>query len=274
MPLGWICLGLSSNISFGAPTATPNAGTPAPPPPIVTAEPPALSLAPPPLAPPAPTTPAPAPPAPAPMAAAAPAAPSEEITVAEEETMPGSGYVLIPPAFALDLSFSPSALGGKDVSGGSQVKTKGVSLGFEYQPKSLQSIGILGFGPSFNLYPILPARPDIQSTPYTIQSFGGTIRYQARYFREQLIVPEVAYEFARLSARTLAGSSGPLTLTGPEGGIYILLNRLEPSSAFDFYRDDGALRTYLTAEVRALSGSNSSLAISGSSYYFGLRVEF
>jgi len=52
------------------------------------------------------------------------------------------------------------------------------------------------------------------------------------------------------------------------------MNPLEPSAAYDFYKDSGILRTYLTAEIRSLKGSNSSLAISGTSYYFGIRTEF
>lgn len=183
-------------------------------------------------------------------------------------------YQLQRPAWGAQLDFSPSALGKTDLSGGQGVTADGFSVAFEYQPTFLQGLGVFGFGPQISLYPVLPQNTNIQNTPYSVWSYGFNLRYQARFWREQIIVPMAGYDYERLSYNLLNLGNGSMTVAGPVVGIYILMNPLEPEAAYDFYEDSGILRTYLTAEIRSVSGSSSDLSISGTSYYIGIRTEF
>jgi hypothetical protein len=186
-------------------------------------------------------------------------------------------YQDLRPGWAVQISYAPGgALGRSDLSGpgGSGAVAKAFSLAGAFQPKSVQRIGVIGLGPVFNVYPFLPQRPDVNTQFYSIWSAGISGQYQARFFREQLLVPTVALQYERLTYHLLSTGSGGINLFGPTVGLNILLNELEPSSAFEFYDDYGVLRSYLIAEIRALKGSDQNLNISGASYFVGLRVEF
>ncbi len=178
------------------------------------------------------------------------------------------------PSWATQISMSPTALGGADLSGGQNISPDGITLNFEYQPKFLQTLGVFSVGPSVALYPVFPANGNIENTPYGVWSYGVQARYQARFFHEQLIVPMAGFDYERINYNLTAIGSGNFTASGPMLGVYILMNTFEPSAAYDFFKDSGILRTYLTAEVRSISGTGSSLQVSGSSYYVGVRVEF
>ncbi len=54
----------------------------------------------------------------------------------------------------------------------------------------------------------------------------------------------------------------------------LLLNFMEPSSAAEMYYSHGVSRSYLVAEMRNLAGTDANVTVSGSSYFFGLRLEF
>ena len=264
-------------------------------PPVVPAPAPTQALVPPPapIAPPAPMAEVPAPPppevkpeeAPAPIVESSPPL-APPVSAEAESTQPNEqvqatlrggmakDYQLQRPNWGTQLSFSPGGLGGTDISGGQGLVPRGFSFSGEFQPQFLQSIGVFSLGPSFAVYPLLPPNQGIENSPYGVWSFGGQFKYQARFFREQLVVPVVGYDIEKLSYSLLALGNGSFTISGPEFGLYILMNSLEPSAAYDFYKDSGILRTYLTAEIRSLKGSNPNLAISGTSYYFGIRTEF
>ncbi len=63
-------------------------------------------------------------------------------------------------------------------------------------------------------------------------------------------------------------------VTGPFGGLMLLLNPLEPSAAAEGFLASGVSRTYLLAEFRALQASDDLISFSGASLHFGLRFEF
>jgi hypothetical protein len=200
--------------------------------------------------------------------------PMEEITQNRGEAIHGKGFQLLRPNYSFQFAYSPSAFGHSDVSGGQGITVDGFSIGLDLEPAFLQFFGVIGFGPTFNLYPTLPVNPNVENTAYSIWSYGFELRYQARYFREQIVVPEAGWNYEHVSFNTLPLGNSTLTLSGPVAGVFVLLNPLEPSEAFNFYKDAGVLRTYFVAEVRKLQGTNASVSLGGTSLYFGLKLEF
>src|SRR6185369_6864780 len=110
-------------------------------------------------------------------------------------------------------------------------------------------------------------------------SIGGNVRYQFRYFREQIIVPVIGYSLEYMhyhfkQSGTHAEQKGSIWVKGPIFGGWILLNAFEPRAAQQFYRNWGTLRSYLTYEAKKLSGENAPISINSFSHYIGLRFEF
>jgi hypothetical protein len=180
------------------------------------------------------------------------------------------------PEWGVQFSASANALGG----GSNQALTHdqksnpayGFSLLSEYQPRFIQKFGVLGIGPALEVFTIRSgANTD---GPFSMWSAGGQIRYQARYFREQPIVPVVAYTAEYFNYRFIQGGSGSLFASGPTFGLWILLNILDTNSASQFYTNVGILRSYLVLEYKNLNGSDNNIRFSGGSYYAGVRCEF
>lgn len=145
---------------------------------------------------------------------------------------------------------------------------QGGGMRFEWQPPWIQAAGILSIGPALDY-----------AMGVTGIGMGGVVRYQARYFREQPIVPMAGYTALYYLSMPSLGSglsslSGSL-VQGPFVGGYILLNFIEPDASAEFYVDHGILRTYLVGEVRFFQGSPSATTtLSAISYYAGMRFEF
>jgi hypothetical protein len=193
-------------------------------------------------------------------------------------------YHDIRPLWGLQFETSMNPFGGK-INGGSPVvpnqgstPTYAFDLAFEIQPRFLQSIGILGLGPRIGIYPIFEG--GVTSSITSIYSLGGQIRYQARFFRRQFIVPMVAYSIENFNYRftqgagNIAAYTGSFWAQGPIWGAWILLNSLDPGASADFYIDNGVARTYLVFESRILSATDPVVKFAGASYYLGLRFEF
>jgi hypothetical protein len=188
-------------------------------------------------------------------------------------------YQLHRPEWAFQFSFSPRAFSGQGLSPAQGTNpTYAYQLLFEYQPAFLQGFGVLGFGPSARLYSFPNA--NVTANTFSVYSYGGQIRYQARYFREQVVVPMVAYTFEILSSEFIDPSSGSVSskdkraqLQGPSFGAWILLNFLDRSSANSLYLNTGITRTYLTFEAKKERGTVSRIPLNLWSYFVGLRLE-
>ena len=141
------------------------------------------------------------------------------------------------------------------------------SLQFDYQPQALQKFGIFGVGPSLAMYPIPGGK-----RPWNLWSGGLQARYQARFFREQPVVPYVGYQ-AEYWSYLVDGYSGRTLVKGPVFGVALLLNWIDRPTTNDFYTEYGVSRSYLFAEMRILSGKDTNIRIQGNSYFFGLRFE-
>ena len=178
------------------------------------------------------------------------------------------------PSWAIEIAASLKALGGSptipNLAGGS---VKAFSGQFEYQPKSWQKYGVFSFGPSLQVY-VPDNRQQVSDSFLSMWSVGAQARYQARYFREQILVPYVGFGVEQVRYNFRDGVSGSALATGPTLGAMLLLNVLDPRSAADFYASYGALRSYLVGEFRSSSVSGGPVEFSGSSMYFGIRVEY
>lgn len=184
-------------------------------------------------------------------------------------------YQRVRPKWAFEAAGSWRALGGSSsrIPGlGTTSNVYAVSLQFEYQPPILQVLGVVSLGPSLTLYPIPGGA--VTSGMLGLWSGGGQIRYQARYFREQPIVPMVGYSMEYVSYSFRSGATGRMLAKGPFFGGMFLLNVVEPSSAAEMFVNFEIARSYLVAEYRMLSGTDSDLSLSGSSIFVGLRLEF
>lgn len=183
-------------------------------------------------------------------------------------------YQQLKPDWGMELSGSLKALGSSPgIPNLASGKVRSASLKFEYQPSQLQSLGVFGIGPTLNLYPVSPIG-QVTRAAIGIGSLGGQLRYQARYFREQPIVPYAGYSVERMSYRLVSGSKGNLVAKGPFFGALFLLNFVDSETAAEFYVNSGVLRSYLVAEIKTLVGSDSLIQLSGRSYHFGIRFEF
>jgi hypothetical protein len=186
-------------------------------------------------------------------------------------------YQLHKPNWGIELAGSLQGFGkGATVATDrTDINVRAIGFQIDYQPRFLQSAGVIGFGPSFGLYP--PTPPDANLIRTTSQWFvGGQARYQLRLFREQPLVPMVGYAAEYLVYRYKGenAASGRLLLQGPIFGAYLLLNWLEPSAAADMFTNNGISRSYLVGELRMLSGSDVNVDVPGKSVFFGLRVEY
>jgi len=179
------------------------------------------------------------------------------------------------PQWAVSLQASARALG--DLGG---YLTRGFSVLFEFQPRVLQKIGVLSVGPSISIYPVSDSKSllsnggKITSSVYSVWSVGGIARYQARWFRNQWIVPTIGYAYDRIAYRPSGAPSGVTTQQGPVFGAMLLLNALDPDTAASSYADPGIVRSYLFAEMKRPKGGDATLAVRSSVYQFGLRIEF
>jgi hypothetical protein len=182
-------------------------------------------------------------------------------------------YTLTRPSWGVSATGAIKALGGQSLAPEQTTPTRALQFAAEYQFPFLQDAGVFSAGPSVGIYPIIGGQK-ITNTPVSLWEAGGQVRYQARFFREQPVVPFAGYEMQYMNYRLNTGPSGSLTASGPLFGAMLLLNFIEPSSAAEFYVTQGVSRSYLTAEFKSLSGSDGKLAFSGLSLFLGLRLEF
>ncbi|MGK5086917.1 hypothetical protein WDW86_05120 [Bdellovibrionota bacterium FG-2] len=183
-------------------------------------------------------------------------------------------YTTLRPSFGVQATGSLKAFGGKDINADQKGKpARALALEFEYQPPFIQAIGVVSLGLSANLFPIA-AEAGLTPNTLSIWSGGGQIRYQARFFREQILVPMGGYEAEYMSYRFVSGVKSRVMAKGPFFGGYLLLNMFEPSAAAQMFATNGVTRTYLVAEYRTLKGSDANINLTGSSLYFGLRFEY
>ena len=171
------------------------------------------------------------------------------------------------------VSFMASSNAFKTYSDG--MVARGFSILFEYQPKFVQKIGVLSIGPAVSVYPIFSSGK-ISTNAWSIWSIGGIVRYQARWFRNQWLVPTIGFAFDRISYNAAQGNgvAGSTTQSGPVFGLMLLLNAIDPDTAAASFVEPGIVRSYLFAELKKPTGGDAVIVPANPVYQFGLRIEF
>jgi hypothetical protein len=148
-------------------------------------------------------------------------------------------------------------------------------FGFDYEPKFLQSFGVVGLGPTFNSYIAQPAG-DLTKGPLSIYSLGFSAQYQLKFMRGQPVVPFVGYEYQEIRYSFQRGddTNGWTGSSGLTFGALILLNWMEPSAAFTLFAETGIRRSYLVVELKNLQAGLNLLSSDGDALYFGIRLEY
>ncbi len=187
-------------------------------------------------------------------------------SVTESVARQSPAFQKMRPQFGLE--FDGSAVAFRDQG----VAVPDVEMLLEYEPPWIQLLGVFSGGLSIGNFPT-PVSAGLVAVRLGIWSVGAQVRYQARFFKNQIIVPFAGFGIEAVSYK-LAAVEGRLNVKGPFAGAEILLNTFDGDGAFEFYRDEGALRSYLVAEGRAYAGSDANLSLSGSSFFFGLRIEY
>lgn len=187
------------------------------------------------------------------------------------------------PTVGIDIHASLQSLGSTIKSESSlapgvlnESNVRNFGVGFEYEPKFMQSIGVFSLGPSVNMYVLDPAG-DLTESAFSIFSLGFSGKYQLKFMRSQILVPFVGFEaqMIRYSFHEETGlGTGWTTTTGPTFGGMLLLNWMEPSSAHNLFAEYGIKRTYLVGEAKLLKADNALFSVDGTAVYFGMRMEY
>ena len=210
----------------------------------------------------------------------------EDARVSSESIAQSSKYDPVPtyqktrPNWAMELAGSLQAFGSNSkIVGKNDSRIRAIQVHFEYQPAFLQSLGVIGIGPNAAFYPVSSPGSVTQSQTLTrgvfgLYSYGAHARYQARFFREQPIVPTAGLGLGSLHYKLSSGLKGSVSSRDTFIGAMFLLNVLEPSAAAEFYVNQGVSRSYLVAEYHTITGDDSVLSLDGRSLYVGIRIEF
>lgn len=183
-------------------------------------------------------------------------------------------YTQLRPHWGVEVTTSLDALGeGAAIPGQSDSKVRATSISLEWQPAFLQSYGVLAMGPMFNVYLTIP-KTGLFTTAIGMWSLGGQIRYEARYLREQPLVPVVGYGVESVGYNLSSGPSGRFLARGPVLGGMVLLNFMDPGAAAEFYVNHGVTRSYAVAEYRSNEGTDGTVTLAGRTLFFGLRFEY
>jgi len=198
------------------------------------------------------------------------------------ETVPGSSVIKSPaqeiwtarPNWAFQLDGTAETFAGSTLSNSKALTgIPSTELRIGYQPAFLQAIGVLTLGTHLSLFPFASSQNSLLRTPSSWAT-GGEVRYQARFFRKQWLVPTVSVGAQYLAYQLTDGTSGRAIIRTPSAGFLILLNAIDPGTAVDFFEGYGAKRTYVLAELRRYEGNDSKISLSGNSLFFGLRFEY
>jgi hypothetical protein len=187
---------------------------------------------------------------------------------------------------SLIFSGSPDAFGQKDITPFmNDVQARSFILDILYTPSFLNSFGSLSFGPSFGIYPTSgnvkeadgvsaeDVGQPITGSALDIYHVGLSLQYQFRYLERQWIVPHVGVNGYLLKYSFLNDQTGSTLMTGVSAGIHIPLGHIERNAQRNLDEDFSIKNTAIIIEAKNLGGSDENVSISGTSYFFGLRLD-
>lgn len=202
--------------------------------------------------------------------------PPAAITTLEDELIRVPPHERVKPTFGFQIQGAA-----KPFSGGNALPTEAdgnartAHVELEILPHFAQHFGVLGLGVHGD-YTFFTTSPTTQtgSASFPSWSVGAQARYQMRYFSEQILVPVAGYRIDAYRYRRTDNHFGSITASGPFGGAWLLLNKLDSDSTRNFFINVGVCRTYLIAEAHMLRGNDAGFTLAGRTYLFGLRFEF
>jgi hypothetical protein len=129
----------------------------------------------------------------------------------------------------------------------------------------------------------ITGEPSIEEQQLTLVPATLSLEYRLRFSTTQLFVPFVGAGYRRVSYRLKVGEDE--TITGGangwagRGGVDVLLNPLDPSSAEAFSAEYGVARSYFRLEAQwakaeAPGTGGSDIDLGGITYLAGVRFEF
>jgi len=129
-----------------------------------------------------------------------------------------------------------------------------------------QKLGVLSLGINFATAPF-------SSGQYENMKYGALLRYQLNLMSNQVVVPTAALVYDGFRIKDSNNAFQSFSSTGVMFGGLINLGFFDSETARQGHESLGLLRSYLSFEMRPLTISNSTLSISGSLWYMGLRLE-
>lgn len=179
------------------------------------------------------------------------------------------------PQWALQLSGAPDGMGTQSLTQNSDATARlyGISTQLDFQPMVLQFLGVIGAGPILTAYPVGSRSNTSKSTLMYAWSGGGQIRYQARFWERQILVPNASYSVEGLNYRLRSGEGKVILSRGPSLGFSLLLNTFDYLSSREFFSNYGISKTFMTAEYRIRDASDSFVSLQERSFHLGIRFE-
>lgn len=172
------------------------------------------------------------------------------------------------PFVGIEVTGAATGFGDQSISWSKAAPFNKLPVRMQLDVQPLHFLGVLSAGISGEYY-FTPKDASLQKA----YSIGAQLRYQARFFENQLLVPMAAYSAESFFYKIKGGPSDRLIARGPTLGVWLYLNAIDSGTARSARDDLGISRTYVTLERRTLEGARGAVTLSGSTYQVGLRIE-
>lgn len=179
--------------------------------------------------------------------------------------------------------FLPAIEAWEDNYGRSGGWVPSLSTSYALSMRLLVAAEIAYFSATSQALGAITGEPSIDEQQLTLLPTTVGLEYLLRFDSTQLIVPFVGVAYRRVSYRLEIGDnediSGGANGWVGRGGVDVLLNALDPSSASGLREDYGVARSYFRLEAQwakaeAPGTGGSDIDLGGTTYLAGLRFEF
>lgn len=197
---------------------------------------------------------------------------AETVPTSQTEAAAGEGTSIFAggdrPWVGIEVSGGATGFGDQTLKSGAPLEFDKLPVRMQVDVQPLHALGVLSAGITTEYY-FTRASAALRKA----YSLGGQVRYQAKFFDYQLIVPMAAYSTESFFYKLSSGPSNRFVVRGPTFGLWVFLNAIDRNTARGARRDLGLSRTYLTLERRTIEGEDGAFSITGSAYQLGLRIE-
>jgi hypothetical protein len=177
------------------------------------------------------------------------------------------------PQFGVEVTFAPNTFTRAPQIQQSDITITSFTLGLEYQPPIVQKLGVFGIGATTGLYMVSPAGT-LTANGADFYSYGGQVRYQAKFLQDQVVVPFIGYGVEYFRYHFTNSSVQDFNRSGPLVGLMFSTAILDRQAMQELYQDWGVSRAYALVELRGSSSGDETIPTNPKTWFFGLRVEF